>query len=355
MGRPVKGSDVVLTLDSRVQRAAEKTLGRRRGAVVVLDPRSGAVLASASNPGYDPAEVEEEWESLSTASSAPLLDRGRQSLRAPGSTFKLVTLTAALGSGTAKPSSTYPGPGRLEIGGAPVTNFEGGSYGRINLAEATQRSVNTVFAQVAVELGAEALVAQARRFGFGEPVGYELPSRTALMPEPAEMTTWETAWAGVGQPVGEHESPAGPQATVLQMALVAAGIGNGGIVMRPFVIDEVRNEAGASGGRTSPRPLSTATDANTASTVTEIMVDTVERGSGVRARVRGVEVAGKTGTAESGKAAPNDAWFVAFAPAENPTVALAILVEEGGVGGRVAAPAAKSVLEAALEAQDTGR
>jgi peptidoglycan glycosyltransferase len=257
-GKPVSGNDVGLTIDSRIQKAAEKTLSGRKGAVVVLDPRTGAVLASASNPDYKPSSVDKRWDELSSAENAPLLDRTRQALYAPGSTFKPVTLTGAYAAGVATPESTYPGPGTLEIGNAPVTNFEGGSYGALDLETATARSVNTVFAQLAVDLGPQKLVQQADRFGFDAELGYELPAKTSLMPDPDEMTVWETAWAGVGQPVGEHESPAGPQATVMQMALVAAGIGNDGIVMRPYVIDRVFDPSGASRkdrhGRGGPGP-----------------------------------------------------------------------------------------------------
>lgn len=351
IGRPVRGSDVKLTVDADVQQAAEKTLAGKKGAVVVLDPRSGAVLAAASSPRFDPAEVDADWDELSGDADAPLLDRGRQTLTAPGSTFKVVTLTGALASEIATLDSTYKAPASIEIGNAPITNFESGQWGTLDLKAATARSANTVYAQVADELGPERLVAQAERFGFLGETGYELPSKVSLMPDPAEMTRWETAWAGVGQPVGEHESPPGPQATVLQMALVAAGIANDGVVMRPFVIDGVAGDDGSLAARTAPRQLTRATDPETAAQVTEAMVEVVRAGSGARARVDGVTVAGKTGTAEVGKDAETDAWFIAFAPADDPVVALAIRIEGGGVGGRVAAPAAKPVLEAALEAQ----
>ena len=157
----------------------------------------------------------------------------------------------------------------MKIGGAPVTNFEGGSYGKIDLVNATMKSVNTVFAQLAVEMGAPALVKQADLFGFDRKYGYEIGAKTSLMPDPAEMTTWETAWAGVGQPVGEHDSPAGPQATVMQMALVSAGIANGGEVMKPFVVRSIRNDVGAEVGTTRPQVMTRATDPATAATVGE--------------------------------------------------------------------------------------
>jgi cell division protein FtsI/penicillin-binding protein 2 len=352
MGRPIRGDDVLLTIDSRVQRAAERALGDQRGSVVAIDPRTGAVLASASTPGYHPADVDEQWERINAADhGAPLLDRGRQSLAAPGSTFKIVTLTGALSAGIASADTTFTAPARIEIGGAPITNFRGGSFGSVNLRRATTSSINTVYAQLSDELGPQRLVRQSERFGFNNDLGYELPVRNSLMPNPREMTRWETAWAGVGQPVGEHESPPGPQATVMQMALVAAGIANDGEVMRPYVIEGVVDDAGLSGTNTTPRRLATATDAATAAQVTALMVETVRAGSGTRAAISGVQVAGKTGTAEVGRGRPTDAWFIAFAPADNPTVALAVRLEGAGTGGNAAAPVARTVLEAALAAQ----
>ncbi len=212
----------MLTIDSEVQKAAQAALAGHRGACVVVDPRSGALLAMASSPTFAPATIDEAWETLSSADAAPLVSRATQALYPPGSTFKVVTMTGALGSGIATPGTAYPGPGRTEIGNAPVTNFEGGSYGRLDLSSALSRSVNTVFAQLAVDMGPELLVSQADAFGFDHDVPFELPVQTSLMPDPDEMTVWETAWAGVGQPVGEHESPPGPQATAIGSLAVAA-------------------------------------------------------------------------------------------------------------------------------------
>ncbi|MBN2405356.1 MAG: FtsW/RodA/SpoVE family cell cycle protein [Coriobacteriia bacterium] len=348
-GIPVAGNDVRLTLDADVQKAAEAALGDYRGACVAIDPSTGAVLAMASSPTYDPSVVDAQWDTLASEDgSAPLLNRATQSLYPPGSTFKIVTLTAALGAGVATPDTTYSGPATLEIGGADVTNYAGSSYGTVDLGKATSSSINTVYAQLAVDLGAERLVAQTDRFGFGKSTPLEIPSVASLMPDPAEMTTWETAWAGVGQPVGEHESPAGPQVTTLQMAMVAAGIANDGVVMRPYVVDAITDRAGRIITETTPRSYMTATDSTTANQVTAMMVEVVNSGSGGRAAISGVQVAGKTGTAEAGKSVQTHAWFIAFAPADNPTVAVAIVLENASTGGSVAAPAAKSVLQAAL-------
>ena len=354
LGRPVQGNDVVLTIDDGVQRAAIESIDGYRGACIVLDPRTGAVLASASNPAYDPNNVEDGWETLSAdCGPAPLIDRTRSALYPPGSTFKVVTLTAALGTDTSTLDRTYPGPGshrdrqraRHQLRRRHATTS-------ITLADATARSVNTVYGQVAVELGPQRLVKQAEAFGFNNDVPYELPATTSLMPDPAEMTEWETAWAGIGQPVGEHESPPGPQSTVMQMAQVSAGIANAGHVMRPYVVERITDPAGPHVGHDRSRGWTTATDPATAATVRD--ADGLRRRERLRRRARsidGVQVAGKTGTAEVGKDRETTAWFIAFAPADDPTVAMAIMLEEGGVGGRVAAPRARTVLEAALASQ----
>ena len=348
-GTSVPGNDIRLTVDSRVQASAEAALAGHKGAVVVLDPRTGAVLAMASSPAYDPGAIDEQWPALSgDGANAALVNRAAMSLYPPGSTFKVVTLSAALGTGTATEQTTYAGPASMEIGGAPVTNYGGSSYGPIDLRKATASSVNTVFGQLAVDLGAEKLVEGSEAFGINAAIPFDLPAVTSLMPDPTEMTTWETAWAGVGQPVGEHDSPPGPQVSALQMALVTAGIANDGVVMRPYVIDSVTDRGGEVLTSTTPRNWKTALDAETAAKVTDIMVSVVESGSGTRARISGIKVAGKTGTAEAGKSVETHAWFVAFAPADNPRVAIAIVLENAGVGGQVAAPAAKPVLETAL-------
>jgi cell division protein FtsI/penicillin-binding protein 2 len=351
LGRPAAGSDIVLTIDSRVQAAAEKALAGQRGACVAIDPRTGAVLALASSPAYDPGRVEAQWDTLSKGAAAPLVDRATSSLYPPGSTFKVVTLTGALASGIAAPGTVYPAPAVLEIGGGKVTNFEGEGGGSATLAHATASSINTVFAQVADQLGAERLVASARGFGFDAPVPFELNVQASLMPDPGTMTKWETAWAGVGQPVGAS-AVKGPIATPFEMALVAAGIANGGQVMEPRLIERVTDSSGkATLQMKGPTVWTKACDPAVAAMVRDLMVQVVKSGSGTRASIKGVQVAGKTGTAEVGKSLPTHAWFIAFAPAENPTVAVAIVLENAGVGGRVAAPAAKPVLEAALKVQ----
>ncbi len=347
-GIPVRGNDVVLTLHGDVQRVAESVLEGRAGAVVALDPGDGSVLAMASSPTFSPEDLSERWDALAADESAPLLNRALSGLYPPGSTFKVVTLTAALRSETVAATTSYPGTSPIEIGGGRVTNYGGASYGDVTVEQALVSSINTVFAQIAVDVGAPGLVGQARDFGFGAEPPVRLPTDPSLMPDPDLMAEWELAWAGVGQPVGERDD-VGPVATPLQMALVAAGIANDGEVPAPRVVARVTDPAGRTLSESAPAVWKTACEPEVADEVTRMMVRVVEAGTGRAAALPGVTVAGKTGTAEIGEDRPTHAWFIAFAPAEDPRVAVAVILEEAGTGGSVAAPAAAAVMSAALE------
>ncbi len=268
LGRAVPGNDVVLTIDSRIQKAAEKALTGHRGAVVAIDPRTGAVLAMASSPSFTPQDVDADWATLSKDPASPLVDRAISSVYPPGSTFKVVTLTKVLSSDIATPGTVLPAPAVLSIGGGKVTNFEGAGYGSATLRQATLSSINTVFAYLGDKLGPQRLVEQARAFGFDSSPPLELPVAPSLMAAPEAMTRWETAWAADGQPVGSH-AVNGPVTTALQMAMVASGIANDGVVMRPYLVDHTADAAGGTIAAASPRALSTATDPVTAAAVSE--------------------------------------------------------------------------------------
>lgn len=354
MGRRRVGNDVVLTLDTRVQRAALDALAGEKGAIVVLDPRTGAVLALAAVPTFDPSGIDERFEALSKDPGAPLVDRAIQGRYPPGSTYKIVTATGALATGVTSISTSWSGPGTMKLGGGKVTNYESAGYGSIAFQDAFAKSVNTVFAQIGVKMGAQAFVDRSRRFGMTQAPPFELKVRASTLPDPDVMDTWELAWAAVGQPV-RPRTPGGPLVTPLQMALVGAGIANRGVIMRPTLVGQVRDPRGLVVTTLAARRWTVAADPRTANTVRDLMVRTVEQGTGGRAAIEGVKVAGKTGTAETGKdpATGEDlephAWFVGFAPADDPKVVVAVVVENAGVGGRVAAPKAREVIEAALE------
>lgn len=345
-GEKPQGNDVVLTINSNIQRVTEQALEGKRGAAIVLDTSTGAVLAEASSPTYNNNEVER----ILTGSGADgiLVNRATQTLYAPGSTFKIVTLAGALDKGTVTPNSVYNSPSSIEIGNAEVTNYHNHSYGRTTVEDAMAVSSNTAFAQIAVELGADSLVSYAEKFGFNNSkLALDFAETTSLMPNPAEMTTWETAWAGVGQPVGEHESPAGPQATPMQMAICMAAIANNGVAVHPYVIDKIISASGATVAQTQPQLLGQAIAETTAATEREILARVVDSGTGTKAQVDGADVIGKTGTAETGKE-KSDAWFVGTATAGGRSVTVAIIIEEGDSGGDVAAPLASNIFYSAL-------
>ncbi|MDP9417864.1 MAG: penicillin-binding protein 2 [Actinomycetota bacterium] len=364
-GREQQGGAVELTLHPRAQRAASTGLDAlgpgTRGAVVALNPRTGAILALVSRPAYDPNalsshdgdEIRAAWKRLNGDEAQPLLNRAVSRAYPPGSTFKIVTAAAALSSGRYTVDGKVPGPAVLDL---PLTTRSLPNYDRqpcspgsrtTTLRQALRRSCNTTFGAVGLELGADALRDQAQRFGFGQPV--EVPMKAALSSFPADPDEPQTAISAIGQ--------YDVQATPLQMAMMTAAIGNGGRVMKPHLVDEIAAPDLTSLGRTEPEELSRAVSEEVAGQVRDMMVDVVEEGTGSNAQIDGVRVAGKTGTAQVGGGKKPHAWFVSFAPAEagqDAEVAVAVVVENGAAqaevsGNRLAAPIAREVMRAVLD------
>ncbi len=343
------GNDVVLTLNSQIQKAAEQVLDGQTGALVALDPKTGAILAMASSPGFDQSQIEELL-SGNNDENGELINRATQALYPPGSTFKIATLSAAIESGIYTLDSKIEAPAQTEIGNAPVTNAEDSDYGTVSVKKAFAVSSNTAFGKIATDIGPDTLVAYARNFGYGNALARNLSSKASLMPVPSEMTVWETAWAGCGQPVGRHESPAGPQSTVLQAASIAATIANGGTVMEPYVVSQILSPSGDVVSQSSAHVVGRAVNESTAKQVKEAMIEVVKNGTGRSARINGVLVAGKTGTAEIGDGRVHS-WFAGFAPADNPKIALALIIENAGSTRAVAK--AQPILAQGLSALDT--
>ena len=345
------GNSVQLTIDSRIQRAAEQALAGRVGAIVALDPRNGAVLAWASAPTFDNTNIQAAIEAANASGGADtsMYDRATLALYTPGSTFKVLTLASAIENGLATLDTTYDSPGRMEIGGADVVSIGERGHGTISLAKAFALSSNTVFGQVADGLGAEKLVATARAFGYGQQLGLDFTTAASVMPNPEEMTEWELAWAGAGQPVGQGHTP-GPQVTVMQNALMAATIANNGIAMNPYVVSQILAPDGTVLKTTRGRSLGQAVSSGTAAQVKQAMLDVVQNGTGSAAAIAGVKVAGKTGTAETNNANANST-FVGFAPYDTPTVAIAVVIEQNAKGEESAAAVGGQVLRAALATQ----
>jgi len=348
---------VVLSLRADVQRAAAENLGLQAGSVVALDVTTGEILAMYSNPSFDPQplashdvkEVQRYFTALSTDPAKPDLPRAYRERYPPGSTFKTVTTSVGLDEGVTSPDQVYPQLSALPL---PLTNVSLANFGNRRcggtLVESFVESCNTTFAQIGLDLG-DGFPPGMERFGIGAAPPLDLePGAVASIGPPVGSDQPRYALAGVGQ--GDVAT------TPLQMALVAAAIGNGGVVMRPHVGAEIRDANGDLVRRIDDSEWRTATSAATAQAVASMMRAVVERGTGTAAQVAGVAVAGKTGTAQVDGAGAPHAWFIAFAPAEAPRVAVAVIVEHGGsfgseaTGGRVAAPIAAKILRVALGA-----
>ena len=342
------GNDVKLTINSTIQQAAERALDGFNGACVVIDPETGAVLALASSPSYNASDIESILSSGSDSSA--LYNRATQALYSPGSTFKIVSLTTALENNVATESSVFSSPGEMTIGNGKVNNFGNYSYGEITLARATELSSNTVYGQLGTQIGSDRLVEGSEKFGFNQDVSFDIPLVKSLMPDPNEMTEWETAWATAGEPVGQHASPAGPQATVLQMALVGCVIANDGVMEQPYLVDSIYNADGECSFTARPSSLMTATSSSITKRVRTVLEGVVNSGTGTAAAVQGVQIAGKTGTSETGKEY-DDSWFVGMGPSEDCKVVVAIALEQGASLDGGAASRAQNVLETALKTQ----
>jgi penicillin-binding protein A len=350
-GRTPQGGAVELTIDDKVQQAAYSAMSGKRGAVVALDPSTGKVLAMVSAPSYDPtplavhdpAQIQQAYNSLLNDPSSPLLNRAISQTYPPGSTFKVITAATALSSGRYTPDSQIPAPDQLTL---PETthklqNFQGeqcGGGGQMTLSDALRVSCNTAFGGLGLKLGPAAMQKQAEAFGFGQDLS--IPINVAASRFPGDAPPPQVAFSAIGQ--------FSDAVTPLQMAMVAAGIGNGGVVMKPYLVDRTLAPDLSTLSVTHPSELGQAVSSHVAGELTQMMEGVVSGGTGTAAQLPGVPVAGKTGTAENVPGQPTHAWFIAFAPAQHPTVAVAVIVENGGVGGVAAAPIARQVMQAAL-------
>jgi peptidoglycan glycosyltransferase len=355
-GKERRGGSVVTTINPAVQKAAAEALGDRKGAVVAIDPKTGAILAMVTSPSYDPNTLATHDETaatnayglLSNNPDQPLLNRAAQQTYPPGSTFKLITAAAALANGT-KPDDRVSAPDELQLPLSTVKlpNFGGERCGdgqTDTLIHALTISCNTAFAQLGINLGADALRRQAEAFGLNATIP-DFPLQQARSVFPSDLDAAQTAQSAIGQ--------FDVRVTPLQMAEVVAAIGNGGTLMKPYLVSELRSPDLKTISKTDPKKLGEPVSGEVAAELTTMMESVVSSGTGRRARIDGVTVAGKTGTAEHGDSAPPHAWFVGFAPADAPKIAVAVIVEDGGgelgTGGAVAAPVAKQVMQAALD------
>lgn len=346
-GKRQAGSDVITTLEPDAQRAAFDGLAGRRGAVVALDPSTGAVLVMASNPPFNANTVRRRGVGENQPGG---LNRATQAGYPPGSTFKVVTAIAAIDSGRYTPSSRVSGENGKIISGTPLNNFGGTDHGDVDLTTALTNSVNTVWGEVAEKLGKGTMQTYMDRLGFGRDLPVDLPdgnkraSGSAINGRvvPATNGAIDVGRMGIGQDKLE--------VTPLQMAMVASAVANDGVLMRPHITDKIVDPDGRTVKEVDPEELSRVMSPQSAEAVNEMMQNVVREGTGTAGALEGIDVAGKTGTAEVAARCPNQAWFIGFAPASNPTVAVAVTVEcTTGTGGVDAAPIARDVMRSLLK------
>ncbi|MFK4788245.1 peptidoglycan D,D-transpeptidase FtsI family protein [Microbacterium sp. ZW T5_56] len=357
-GQAPHGSSVALSLDPVVQKAAFDALGDQQGAVVAIEPKTGRILAMVSSPTFDTNSLATHdtdaanaaYDALTADDAEPLVNRAiGGDMNPPGSTFKLVVAATALASGKYTSSSTLPNPASFTLPQTnhPVMNASGGTCGpgeTVTIADALRLSCNVPMAELAIELGDDAIREMAESFGFNH--SFELPLEAPASVFPQSLDVPQTGMAGFGQ--------SDLRATPLQMALVAAGIANNGVVMTPTMVDGIVAPDLSVHNATEPQQLSQPVTSKVADALKSMMVADVSDGVAGGARIDGVDVGGKTGTAQNGPDDPYTLWFTGFAPAENPEVAVAVVVENGGGQGQsgsgdaIAAPIAKQVMEAVL-------
>ncbi len=357
-GQPQRGYNADLTLSAAGQRAAWEALEGLQGAVLAIEPATGRILVMATTPSFDTnlladhssRAANETYEQLRDDPKNPMYNRAiGGNMNPPGSTFKVVVAAAAFESGRYTPESTFSSAATYTPPGTSraIHNAWNGPCGpgeTATIADALRLSCNTVFAELAVELGDDAIREMAEKFGFNQ--SFEMPLESTPSVYPRALDDPHTALSGFGQ--------TDVRATPLQMAMVSAGVANGGVVMNPRMIDAVLGNDLSVQRSYDDSEFMQALSPEVAAALTAMMVDGVENGAAGNARIEGIAVAGKTGTAQNGETGPKTLWFTGFAPADNPQIAVAVVVEDGGgqgqsgTGDQIAAPIAKKVIEAVL-------
>lgn len=341
LGKSQTGDDVVLTVDKRLQDLAYNLLGGRKGAVVALNPKTGEVLALVSSPSYDPNTLGEKWNSTMNSPDHLVLNRATQGLYPPGSIFKIVTASAAL---TYKPdiyNQVFNDIGYVIVDGNKITNYDNIAYGTIGFQKAFYVSSNTTFVKIGLQVGRSDLESMANKYGLNDSVPFDIPVEKNQFPSiPLINGKVQLAESSIGQ--GKT------LVTPLTMALMASAPANGGVIMKPYLMDYVKNPVtGEILEKTMPEKYLNPISKDLADKIKQLMIGVVQQGTGTAAQIPGITVAGKTGTAENPQGQAH-AWFVGFAPAENPKIVVAVIVENGGAGGAVAAPIAREIMRAYL-------
>ncbi|MBS4534326.1 peptidoglycan glycosyltransferase [Clostridium sp. D2Q-14] len=329
-----QGHSLVLTIDHALQQYTKEQLGNRKGSIVVMNPKNGDILSMVNYPDFNPNDLSNNWEKISSDEENPLINRATEGLYTPGSIYKIITTTAALE--TEGIDTQFNCEGEINIGGFILKDQS--AHGNVNLSEALIKSCNVSFGQIGVQLGQDNLNNISEKFMFNKKIPFDINTKKSIFPK-NKMDKAEIGSTSIGQ--GKLE------VTPLNMALMTSAIANNGEMMTPNLVKSVINSNGTIIEESEPKVLSTVTTSEIANNITEMMVDVVNQGTGTQAKINGINVAGKTGTAQnSGK---DHVWFVAFAPAENPQIAISVLLENnGGSGGANAAPIARNIIIKAL-------
>jgi len=331
-----KGNNLILSIDHELQQYAEKQLKGHKGAIVVLNPRNGEIYAMVSKPDFNPTTLRENWEDISQDQKSPLLNRATMGLYTPGSVFKVITTTAVLQNEDI--TTDYECEGYINIEGYILKDSV---HGEIDLNEALVKSCNVAFAQMGLQLGADRLRETAEKYMFNEVIPFDLVTKSSVFPKTPLMTKPELGATAIGQ--GKLLT------TPLNMALVAAAIANKGVVMKPIIVKEVISPEGKTVKANNPEILKRVSSTEEAEKIKDMMIQVVKNGTGTKAGLKNIEVAGKTGTAQN-DTGKEHAWFMGFAPADDPRIAIAVILEnEGSSGGQSAAPIARQILNSALK------
>ncbi len=334
------GNTITLTIDARLQQAAYQALGNRRGAIVAMSPKTGAILAMVSRPSFDPNTLETDWETISQAANSPLLNRAAQGLYPPGSIIKVLVAEAALAEQISTVNRQFTCTGSLKIGPdytLPEANHT--AHGKVNLEQALAVSCNVTFGQLALDLGRTKMAKNYERFGLTQPLTGDIQESASKLPDFAKLSDGDLAQTGIGQ--------GSLLVTPLRMAMLASAFANKGTIMKPYLVQKIGAPDGTILKEISPEKWLSPVDAKLASQVANMMVTVINKGTGTAAALRDIQVAGKTGTAENPHGAPH-AWFIGFAPADNPQIAVAVIIENAGSGGSIAAPVARQLFVQAL-------
>ncbi|WP_333656994.1 peptidoglycan D,D-transpeptidase FtsI family protein [Tissierella praeacuta] len=329
-----EGNSIKLTIDHELQAKARTLLKGKKGSIVAMNPSTGEIYAMVSLPDFDVANLKADWKAITESPDSPLINRATQGLYPPGSTFKLITTIAVLN--TANLEEYYNCTGSTNINGYVFKDYQGKAHGNIDLRQALIKSCNTYFTTKSIEIGKDRIGNTAERFMINNNIPFDLPIKSSQFPFKENLDKTDIAAAAIGQ--GKV------LVTPLNMALIVSGIANEGQIVKPILVKEIISKNNKILKKNTTEVLSKGTDSITANKLKDMMVDVVKSGTGKNARIKNIKVAGKTGTAEnsSGK---SHAWFVGFAPADEPKIAIAVILEEeGSTGGKSAAPIARDIM-----------